>query len=303
MKIVNGQNAYQGIFVERKKEQQDALTFTEEQKTASVNRVKRAACDSFTVSEEAKSFIKGEKKEFIEYTRFYQDDKIAQSKEPFWKQTGSQYLVFSEKLYHSGFFDSMSDKKAREAEAILSTITKGMDSLSNAQYLTGKGPSGVSGKGYTLPNSYEARMELESSTAALQLFGEKFIEDEGLRKEFQGLVDDYYAHNMEVLEEYGNPVEKMAWAVKRFYNSSESTVHTKAEEQQYGEDLAEIFEKLRKNPSDKSVIWKQIQDTMLDYAANKEDGQEKRDQILSGAGDSFKRMEECWSFASITHTN
>jgi len=127
--------------------------------------------------------------------------------------------------------------------------------------------------------------------------GEKFIEDEGLRKEFQGLVDDYYAHNMEVLEEYGNPVEKMAWAVKRFYNSSESTLHTKAEEQQYGEDLAEIFEKLRKNPSDKSVIWKQIQDTMLDYAANKEDGQEKRDQILSGAGDSFKRMEECWSFA------
>ena len=55
MKIVNGQNAYQGIFVERKKEQQDAITFTEEQKTASVNRVKRAACDSFTVSEEAKS--------------------------------------------------------------------------------------------------------------------------------------------------------------------------------------------------------------------------------------------------------
>ena len=87
------------------------------------------------------------------------------------------------------------------------------------------------------------------------------------------------------------------YQVKRFYNSSESTLHTKAEEQQYGEDLAEIFEKLRKNPSDKSVIWKQIQDTMLDYAANKEDGQEKRDQILSGAGDSFKRMEECWSFA------
>ena len=37
--------------------------------------------------------------------------------------------------------------------------------------------------------------------------------------QFQGLVDDYYAHNMEVLEEYGNPVEKMAWAVKFLFVS------------------------------------------------------------------------------------
>ena len=41
----------------------------------------------------------------------------------------------------------MSDKEVREAESILSAITKGMDSLSNAQYLTGQGPSEVDGKG------------------------------------------------------------------------------------------------------------------------------------------------------------
>ena len=81
MKIVNGQNAYQGIFVERKKEQQDALTFTEEQKTASVNRVKRAACDSFTVSEEAKSFIKGEKKEFIRTIRLHSPRSLSGNKQ------------------------------------------------------------------------------------------------------------------------------------------------------------------------------------------------------------------------------
>lgn len=300
MKIVNEQNAYQGVFTERIKNRQTAVhTFTEEQQAASAERVKQAVCDSVTVSEEAKRFAKEEKKEFVEYTRFYQDDKIAESEDPFWKQTGSQYLVFSEKLYHSGFFDNMSDREARETEAILSAITQGMDSLSNAQYLTGKGPSGVSEKGYTLPNSYEARMELESSTAALQLFGEKFIEDEELRKEFEGLIEDYYTHNMQVLEEYGNPAEKMAQAVSRFHNDSESVVHTKEQEEQYGKDLAEIFEQLKKNPSDKSVIWKQIQDTMLDYAANKKDSQEKRAQILSGAEDSFKRMENCWSFSGL----
>ena len=63
-------------------------------------------------------------------------------------------------------------------------------------------------------------MELESSTAALMYFGEKYIEAEGLRKEFEGLVKDYYAHNTEVLGEYTNPSEQMDKAVSKFHETS-----------------------------------------------------------------------------------
>ena len=215
----------------------------------------------------------------------------------------------------------MSDKEVREAESILSAITKGMDSLSNAQYLTGQGPSGVDGKGYTLPTSYEARMELESSTAALMYFGEKYIEDEGLRKEFEGLVEDYYAHNTEVLGEYTNPMEQMDKAVSKFHETSGngqyndlfakassqnsdrvayskymgSVTHTKEEEQQYGNELSGLFEQLKRNPSSQTDIWSKIQNTMLNYATNGGGSESIRGQVLAGASDSFSRMEHCWS--------
>ncbi len=322
MMVVERQNAYQGAYAERTKNWQAIHAVTKEQKEVSVERVKTAIgetrppyagkFDSLSVSEEAKEFTK--------YTRVYQDDKIAGSNNPFWKNTGSQYLVFSEKLYHSGFFDSMSDKQVGEMEEVLSTITQGMDSLSNAQYMTGQGPSGGSG-GYTLPTSYEARMELESSTAVLKFFGEKFIEDEGLRREFEGLVDDYYAHNTEVLDEYVNPVEQMDKAVSRFRHSPGNSLyqdlfartegrnaheaaysrymgsitHTEEEEQQYGKDLAYVFEQLRHNPSHQSGIWKQLQDTMLNYATKNGGTQNIRNQVLVNAGDSLSRIENSWS--------
>lgn len=329
MIVVDGQKSYQGAYAERVQNRQTTNQMTEAKKDASVKRVKEAVYDSVSVSEEGKNYVDREsaktgsgKKapEFVEYTKVYKDERIAKSGDSFWQNTGSQYLVFSQKLNESGFFDSMSDKEVREAESILSAITKGMDSLSNAQYLTGQGPSGVDGKGYTLPTSYEARMELESSTAALMYFGEKYIEDEGLRKEFEGLVKDYYAHNTEVLGEYTNPSEQMDKAVSKFYENSGngqyndlfakaasqnsdrvayskymgSVTHTK-EEQQYGNALSGLFEQLKRNPSDQADIWSKVQNTMLNYATNGGGSGALREQVLAGAGDSFTRMENCWS--------
>lgn len=272
MIAVDGQKAYSGVYAERVRNRQIPLQMTKAEKEASVGRVKEAVYDSFSVSEEGKHYLDRESEkngsgkkvlEFVEYTKVYKDERIAESADSFWQNTGSQYLVFSQKLNESGFFDSMSDKEAGEMESVLSAITKGMDSLSNAWYMTGQGPSGVDGKGYTLPTSYEARMELESSTAALMYFGEMYIEDEGLQREFEGLVEDYYAHNTEVLGEYKNPVEQMDKAVSAFHESSAngqyndlfakavsqnsdrvayskymgSVIHTKEEEQQYGKAL------------------------------------------------------------------
>lgn len=330
MIAVDGQKAYQGAYAERVRNRQTTNQMTEAEKEAYTHRVKEAVYDSLSVSEEGKNYLdrKSEKTgdgkrvpEFVEFTRIYQDERIAKSQDSFWQNTGSQYLVFSQKLNERGFFDSMSDKEVGEAESILSAITKGMDSLSNAQYLTGRGPSGVEGKGYTLPTSYEAKMELESSTAALMYFGEKYIEDEGLQKEFEGLVGDYYAHNTEVLDEYRNPSEQMDKAVSKFHenfgngqyndlfakNASQhsdrvayskymgSITHTKEEEQQYGNALSGLFEQLKRNPSGQADIWSGIQSTMLNYATKGGGSESIREQALASAGDSFIRMEHCWS--------
>lgn len=339
MIVVDGQKTFHGAYAERIKRRQSSYQMTESRKAASVERVKEAIgktktsegnYDSFSVSEEAKKHPnEGPQKigrsknapKFSECTRFYKDDRIAKSEDPFWQNTGKQSLVFSQKLNESGFFDSMSDKEVFETESILSAITRGMDSLSNSQYLTGQGPSGVDGKGYTLPTFYEARMELESSAAALMYFGEKYIEHEGLRKEFSDLVDAYHAHNAEVLDEYANPVEQMNKAMSEFHESSESELysdlfekaeiqnadvaaysrymgsvtHTKKEELQYGKELAGLFGQLKQNPSDQTGIWKNIQNTMLNYAANGSGSPSIRERVLAGAADSFLRMENCWS--------
>ena len=106
-------------------------------------RVKEAVYDSLSVSEEGKNYLNresektGDKKtpEFVEYTRFYKDERIAKSGDSFWQNTGNQYLVFSQKLNESGFFDSMSDEEVREAESILSAITKGMPQIDEVKKL------------------------------------------------------------------------------------------------------------------------------------------------------------------------
>jgi len=124
-----------------------------------------------------------------------------------------------------------------------------------------------------------------------------------------------------VLDEYVNPVEQMDKAVSRFHDSPGNSLyqdlfartegrnaheaaysrymgsitHTEEEEQQYGKDLAYVFEQLRHNPSHQSGIWKQLQDTMLNYATKNGGTQNIRNQVLVNAGDSLSRIENSWS--------
>ena len=144
MIVVDGQKAYQGAYAERVQNRQTGHQMTEAQKEASAGRVKEAVYDSLSVSEEGKNYLNRESEktgsdkktpEFVEYTRFYKDERIAKSQDSFWQNTGNQYLVFSQKLNESGFFDSMSDEEVREAESILSAITKGMPQIDEVKKL------------------------------------------------------------------------------------------------------------------------------------------------------------------------
>ena len=63
----------------------------------------------------------------------------------------------------------------------------------------------------------------------------------------------------------------------------------------YGKELFELFEQLKRNPSGQADIWSKIQNTMLNFATNGGSSEVIREQVLAGAGDSFTRMENCWS--------
>ena len=68
-----------------------------------------------------------------------QQEKLQQTNpdDPFWGNTGNQWLVFSQKLYESGFYENMSDQEVQAMENILDRITGGMDGLSSVLYNTG----------------------------------------------------------------------------------------------------------------------------------------------------------------------
>jgi len=80
-----------------------------------------------------------------------------------------QWLVFSQYLHESKYFDSLSNEELKKVESILQHITDGMDSLAKNAGIN------LFGIKKQQLNSYEAHLELASSTAALQHFSDTFL--------------------------------------------------------------------------------------------------------------------------------
>lgn len=99
-----------------------------------------------------------------------------------------QWLIFSQYLHESKYFDSLSDEELKKMESILQHITDGMDSL--ARY-AGINLFRIKKKQL---NSYEAQLELASSTAALQYFSDTFLSGD-VKNGFDQLIQDYVCHN------------------------------------------------------------------------------------------------------------
>lgn len=190
--------------------------------------------DSVSISEEGREFLcseagyekmKADTEEFINglFMNYTQKQEKLQKKnpdDPFWGSTGNQWLVFSKKLYDNGFYDNMTDEEVKQVENILDKITTSMDGFGRVRYGIGlnidacreaKGKSGFN----LLMESGELRTELESSTAALKCFAEKYIQDNELKEDFNRLTEQYYTHNSEQLNGYRSLSEKM----KQFRNN------------------------------------------------------------------------------------
>ncbi len=113
-------------------------------------------------------------------------------------RVGTQFSIISGELSEMGFYDSLSDDETLQVDQLLAGITYGLNSVCGN--LKDESP------GFEQLSSHAARFELESSTAALRQFSEKFVPSE-MRERFDNLIDQYYEHNAKALEGYRSSKE------------------------------------------------------------------------------------------------
>lgn len=149
-----------------------------------------------TISPESVEFLDGvrERKEAqrAEEERIRQEYSFLNPENAF-NRIGTQFGIISDELSKMGFYDNLSDDEVLQIDRILYGITYGMNSV------CGNVKEEVSDSKQL--SSYAARFELESSTAALRQFSEKFV-PEDMRESFSNLIDQYYEHNAKLLEGY-----------------------------------------------------------------------------------------------------
>lgn len=299
--------------------------------------------DSVSISEEGKAFLCSDavkdnmRKSSALVEKMYTDNAKLQEKlqqtdpdDPFWSNTGNQWLVFSEHLHSNGFYDAMSDEEVIAVETLLDKLTCGMDGVSSSLYHTGLNiyadnePGKINTTGFDLFNetSEALTMDLESSAAALKYFGETHIADETLRDEFNGLVDKYYSHNAEILKGYQSPAEKMQKAISNihsgkypnsavFNKSSQNAIeqyserlntnrhlggvsHASEEENQYKKDISILFEQLKQGASGWDDMWKKLENALVDYTSDNSDSEKIRQAASEQAGVTLDRMKGYW---------
>lgn len=163
---------------------------------------------TLTISPEAEEYMAAarerKEEERLRYEQHMQETNPLTMEDPF-SQPGTEFHIISDALNRMGFYDNLSDEEVLEVETILATITYGMNSTVGTAGIVNDDQS-------TELTSYAARFELESSTAALRRFAEKYL-PENMRDDFDTLVDKYYAHNSKALEGYTSSRERSIKAV------------------------------------------------------------------------------------------
>lgn len=239
-----------------------------------------------------------------------------EQEDAFWTSTGNQWMVFSKYLYDNGFYDNMSDKDMEETEEILAQITGGMDGVSRWQYKTGVCFSDSYGN---IMRQGEAAMELESSTAALRCFADKYLSGEKKEK-FEDLVDLYYAHNTEILKDYKHPFEGVEKGIAevqegKYPNSSifeekigrqvteqhkftmilTKVKHSQAEKNQFQKNISEMFDLLREGTEETDTIWSRLEEIYVNFATANNEDEPLRNYVLDQAKGTFDHMQDYWS--------
>ncbi len=210
----------------------------------------------------------------------------------------SQYLVFSNNLYNSGFYDSMSDEEVQKMEGMLQDITSGMNSINLSSLNINK---------ETQMSHEAAKLELTSSVNALRYFSEKFVPEE-MRESFNKLIDQYESHNSEKVASHRNSTDMRDefWQDTPLPNTKDreeaeisreigKVTHTEEEEKKNKADYQTLFEQLMQGQGDTGSIFDSLKNTLIQFAS----GGSKNSNVLallnSRNSDSISNMMSYWS--------
>lgn len=270
----------------------------------------------------------------------WEDAKLKYGADSFELYSGAQHLVFSEKLKEMGFFDGMSEEEVGQFQSLLQEITTIMNCISqNTGTYIDDGATGsrlycYEGKLVTMPeydesfyNTYsdEAKLELESASAALQVFSQKYLSGENKEK-FDSLINDFHNYNSEYLETYQSFEEGMVMGSAKMYadgivsnwearekaitdkisglvsderrdylNGIGSAIHTKEETDDYMQDISSLLNMLSQSESNVTDIWEKLEERYIDYSTNKTNNKNFKDYIKNRSEDVFDHMKSYWS--------
>lgn len=247
------------------------------------------------------------------YARKNRELQEQHSGDVFWGNAKSQWMVFSEKLYQNGFYDSMSDDEVKNFEGMLAHITAGMDNVSKIKYSEGTSIdfNRYNDATFSAMNSEEAKLELESETAALRFFGDQFVDKE-YKEEFLNMVDEFHSHNKEILKDYQGPLEGAEKGIMKlqadpgmrgladkdaasYSGYMNGLVHTEEETDLYQKEVTDLFQKLQEPERNQADIWEQLKSVYIKYITKDTDRPDIKDQAWSRAESTFNLMQGYWS--------
>ncbi len=329
---INGTDIFLGAYAERRKSTRpETLSVSEERAEEMKTRVKESFYSLHLQDRAVKVSVSKEDMDFLcseeGFQKMKQDAQdlylknknhqkvIAQGRDqddPFWTNTGNQWMIFSEMLYKNGFYTDMEDEQVKQFEDTLASATFGMDCLSKSQYLTGIEFSSVKDEYKFFLSSGEAATELESSTAALRYMSDRFLPNEQ-KEAFDQLIDQYYKHNNEVLAEYSNPMESFQKVVAGLHGMGSfsreaaknpvgeylyivklgSMQQSGQEKGQYRKDLQNLFAAMG-NDDDQAFVWEKIKERFQTYATGGSSDGGFRNYVYGEAQTVFAHMKNCW---------
>lgn len=336
--VINGNNIFLGAYKEiRQKpstmeidEKIKSLVTSKAQAAFEDMKKHRGAGVLVSLSQENKDFLCSESgyekmKKDIEdlyIMNVNQQKEIAADKnkeDPFWENTGNQWMLISEYLYNNGFYSDMEENEVQQIENTLAKITAGMDHLSRIQYQTGIDFSDFYGQGSNyFMSSNEVVLELEASTSALKYFADKYVNSDSF-EHFNQLIEQYHKHNSEVIEGYQNPHESFQKAVHDIhsrkhpdsfyesqltvkpYNGFEHSIYlggirrTTHDKNEFQLSVHNFFENIRNDTNKCNSLWNQLVENYVNYTVNNADNDSLKAYVLDESKHTFKRINSYWS--------
>lgn len=227
-----------------------------------------------------------------------------------------RWNVFDDYLSYCGFYDNMEEddiEKLRDTMSHILVRTSHSIDIETHKY-TGES-SFSSGSGGRELYSYEAALEVESSTAALKLFSEKYLQNEQ-KSDFDYLINKYYEDLSKRLQNYRSAEEALYESINRLgfsesdetlrqYGLSEEQIkthkikvklggvkHTKEEEDAYRNALKQLFSSI--NRENQASVFQKLEELIVNYASGNSGDQDVRNVVRMQTQGVRNNVQNYW---------